>query len=170
MYRTVLCPVARRLLRSYHRASLAFREATDVLLTGMRPNDPRFPAAQSVMATANEAVSCAQREYWKHVREHGCGTRVPTGKQREIIERLRRDMLRTREVFDNAVEKCEYLVTLAHDVAETPDGGAALTQASNLRIRAYTLYLEALRRYADFSMLGEFPEEERAIPAQSKPN
>ena len=170
MIRNVPCPVARRLLRSYHQASLAFKEATDELLTGMLPNDSRFPAAQSVMATANEAVSRAQREYWKHVRDHGCRSSAPSGKEPDIIERLRHDMLQTREIFDKAVERYDYLVTLGDGLGETPDGRVTFEQAHYLRIRAYTLYLDALRRYADYSMLGELPEEPQAEPARSKPN
>ncbi|HUI79483.1 MAG TPA: hypothetical protein VLY24_16275 [Bryobacteraceae bacterium] len=165
------CPVARRLLKAYHRASLAFREAADLLLTGMLPQDPRFEVARDVMSTANEAVSSAQHAYWQHVREHKCRTGFQQADQRDINERLRRDMLGAREVFDSAVEKHDYLMCLRADLGFTPDGGMALDQARSVRVRAYIVYLEALRRYADYAMLGEPVEEEISQAATpSKPN
>ena len=60
-----------------------------------------------------------------------------------------------RGIFDDAVEKHDYLIGLSADIGDAPDGGMACAQAKYVRVRAYTLYLEALRRYADYAMLGE---------------
>ena len=167
----VACPIARRLLKGYHRATIAAREAAEPLLAGMRSSDPAFTAASELISAANQTVLSARREYWEHVQEHGCRIAGTTNSKSEIEERLRRDMLEARTLFDRAVGQHDYLVAISKDLSQSPDGGFAHEQATQARVRAYTLYQEALRRYADYAMLGELPEDREAGPSeQSKPN
>src|ERR1700757_5453448 len=117
----MVCPVARRLLKSYHHASLAFREAADVVMSGIPPMDSRFEAARSVMSSASEALHVAQREYWNHVRDHRCRKQFSGAEQRQTDEQLRRDMLQARQIFDKAVEQHDCLMTLREDLSVTSD-------------------------------------------------
>jgi hypothetical protein len=168
----VTCPVAKRLLQSYQTASSAFREAANQVLTGLPLTDPAFPAARETMTASNQALVSARRQYWEHVREHGCRNGDGTASHNhEIGERLREDMLQARELFDGAVEKHDYLTRLREDITEEPDGGLAFAQAQHVRIRAYTLYMETLRRYADYALFGDLEVEPRHGGAEkSKPN
>ena len=165
------CPVARRLIKTYSHAVRVLRGARAPLLAGMLPEDPQFTVARTAEAEAVRALTSARREYWRHVRTHGCAHLPKTGRKQEIEERLRQEMLMARELFDGASEKHDYLVSLAADSAGTPDGGMAFEQARRVRVRAYEVYFEALRRYADYAVFGELPEDQEARePVQSKPN
>jgi len=165
------CPIARELLKKYHQASLASREACDVARSGMRPSDPGFSAARDLQSIANQALLAAQQAYWQHVRSHGCRTSAKPQAQQEMETRLRKDMLQAREVFDQAVEKYDHLKSLAQDIGHSPDGGIVFAQAKEVQFRAYTVYLQALRRYADYVLLGDLTEDPQAHPAKnSKPN
>jgi hypothetical protein len=167
----VACPVARRLIKTYSSAVRVLRAARAPLLAGMLPHDPQFAAARDRVAEATEALTLARREYWRHVRTHGCGHRSRTGRKQEIEDRLRKEMLMARELFDGASEKHDYLISLSADSAGTPDGGMAFEQARRVRVRAYEVYFEALRRYADYAVFGDLPEDREAQPPEpSKPN
>ena len=147
------------------------RAARAPLLAGMLPNDPQFAAARDAVAEATHVLTAARREYWRHVRTHGCGQRAKAGGQQQIEDRLRKEMLLAREMFDGASEKHDYLISLSADAAGTPDGGMAFEHARRVRARAYEVYFEALRRYADYAVFGELPEDPGARgPVQSKPN
>ena len=162
------CPVAKRLLKTYSHAVRGFRQARTPLLAGLLPNDPGFLDAREAVTAATHAVTSARREYWRHVREHGCPSAARSGRKHEIEDRLRTEMLDARALFDSASEKYDYLISLSADAAGTPDGGMAYEQARRVRVRAYEIYFEALRRYADYAVFGELPEETGA--EQSKPN
>jgi hypothetical protein len=136
----------------------------------MLPNDPQFAAARDAVAEATHVMTAARREYWRHVRTHGCGQRAKAGSQ-QFEDRLRKEMLLAREVFDGASEKHDYLISLSADAAGTPDGGMAFEHARRVRARAYEVYFEALRRYADYAVFGELLEDSEARgPGHSKPN
>lgn len=153
------CPVARRLLKTYANAVRVLREARAPLLQGMLPKDPGFPASRDAVTEATQVLTSARREYWRHVRAHGCRNTGSRSSERETEDRLRRDMLQARELFDSASEKHDYLISLSADATGTPDGGLAFEQAQRVRVRAYELYFEALRRYADYAVFGQLPAD-----------
>jgi hypothetical protein len=167
----VACPVARRLLKTYASAVRVLRDARAPLLRGMLPKDPGFRASREAVDEATRVLSSARREYWRHLRTHGCRNAELGGRQRETEDRLRKDMLEARELFDSASEKHDYLISLSADSAGTPDGGLAFEQAQRVRVRAYEVYFEALRRYADYAVFGELPADPGGRGSeQSKPN
>jgi len=105
------------------------------------------------------------------VRTHGCRNTASASNERETEDRLRREMLQARELFDSASEKHDYLISLSADSTGTPDGGLAFEQAQRVRVRAYEVYFEALRRYADYAVFGQLPADPGDQgPQQSKPN
>jgi hypothetical protein len=159
------------LFKSYRKATLVAGEAAAELLGGMSPGDPRFPVAREVLASANQGVRSTLLAYGNHVTEHGCREGGKPNPQAEIEKRLQQDMLKAREVFDTAIRKCAHLTSLCEHVPDTPIGRHAFAEAHHVRIRAYTVYLEALRRFADFTMSGEVPENQFPEDTeQSKPN
>jgi hypothetical protein len=165
------CLIAKRLLKAYSRAVRALREANAPLVSGMLPKDPGFSAAHEAVAEATRILTAARREYWRHLRTHGCPSGARASGRQEMENRLRKEMLLAREVFDGASEKHDYLISLAADAAGTPDGGMAFEQARRVRVRAYEVYFEALRRYADYTVFGDLPEDSgNPASASSKPN
>lgn len=155
----------------YSSAVRVLREARAPLLAGMLPMDPGFAAAREAVADASLVLTSARRAYWRHLQSHGCHNTARAGREQEIEDRLRTAMLQARELFDGASEKHDYLISLSADFAGTPDGGMAFEQARRVRVRAYEVYFEALRRYADYAVFGELPEDPgTAGSQQSKPN
>ena len=165
------CPVARRLLKTYARAVRAFREARAPLLAGLLPKDPAFSAAREAVAEATQVLTSARQAYWRHLRTHGCHNTARADRKQETEDRLRIEMLQARELFDSASEKHDYLMTLSADAVGTPDGGMAFEQARRVRVRAYEVYFEALRRYADYAVFGELPQDPGSADSERpKPN
>jgi len=162
------CPVARRLLKEYHRATLAAREAAEVLFTGISSQDSRRSVATDVMTSANRAAIEAQQAYWDHVRQHRCHNAQAKRAEGPVLESLRLDICRARDVFDRAMEQCQYLSDISADAKDSPDGGLAFARAHKVRAQAFGVYYESLRRYLNATMNVEFP---LVNPVQeSKPN
>jgi hypothetical protein len=136
----------------------------------MLPQDPGFPAASEAVAEATQVLTSARRAYWLHLRTHGCPSAPRRSRKQETEDRLRSEMLQARSLFDSASEKHDYLITLSADAAGTPDGGMAFEQARRTRVRAYEVYFEALRRYADYAVFGDLPEVSDKVAGSSKPN
>jgi hypothetical protein len=137
----------------------------------MIPKDPGFVTSREAVDEATRVVASARREYLRHLREHGCRTAATGGREQETENHLRSEMLQARELFDSASEKHDYLISISADAAGTPDGGMAFEQAHRVRVQAYEVYFEALRRYADYAVFGELPPKpESTHSQQSKPN
>lgn len=137
----------------------------------MLPQDPGFLTSRDAVAEATQILTSARREYWRHLRSHGCPGGARRGRKQETEDLLRKEMLQARSLFDSASEKHDYLISLSVDAPGTPDGGMAFEQAHRIRVRAYEIYFEALRRYADYAVFGDLPEDRGSGgSAQSKPN
>ena len=154
------CPVARRLLKTYASAVRVLREARTPLLAGLLPKDPGFAASREavdeatrVLAAARRRILAAPADAWLPQCRAG---RPRSGKPRTGCEKI---CSQARELFDSASEKHDYLISLSADSAGTPDGGLAFEQAQRVRVRAYEVYFEALRRYADYAVFGELPAD-----------
>jgi len=162
------CPVGRRLLKEYHRATLAAREAAEALFTGISPHDSRRSVATDVMTSANRVAIEAQKAYWDHVRQHRCHNAQAKRAEGSVSASLRLEIRRARDVFDRAMEQCQYLLDIRADATDSPDGGRVFAQAQKLRAQAFGVYYETLRRYLDATMNVELPV---VTPLEeSKPN
>ena len=159
------CPVARRLLKTYSRTVRDYRAAQVPLQAGIVPGSREFQAAYQAAEAARQALWSARREFWRHKQAHGCQRATAGTNQEGMEERLHAEMLQARDVYDRACEKHRHLLQLAADAIDTPDGGMAFEQARRMRLRAYDVYSEALRRYTDFTTFGELPLETEAAPS-----
>jgi hypothetical protein len=165
------CLVASRLLRRYARAIGVLREAQQPLLQGLLAPGPDYRKGREKVIQTNAAVDAARRDFWLHIQKHECSDAGRTDYSKATKERLREQMRQARELFDNASEKYDHLAQLIVECAGTPDRGMRLDQAQIVPMRAFEVYSEALRRYADYVVFGTLPEVPATeVAAKSKPN
>jgi len=165
------CPVANRLFKRYSRAVGALRETQLPLLWGLVEPGPDYSRGREAVLQANAVVDAARREFWRHIQKHGCGYIGRKDYKKATKERLRAEMRRARKVFDSASEKYDHLVQLSIDYPAPADAGITLDQAQLVPMRAYEVYSDALRRYADYVVFGTLPESlSPEVSQRAKPN
>jgi len=150
------CPVANRLLKRYSKAVIALREAQLPLLLGLVAPGPDYARVRKAVIQAD----AARRDLWQHIQKHGCSYLERSDYSRATKIRLRTQMQKARRVFDSASEKYDYLVLLAERCPETPasEAGISLEEAQRIPMRAFEVYSDALRRYADYVVFGRLPD------------
>lgn len=161
------CVVASRLLRRYARAISVLRESQQPLLAP----GPDYREGREKVILANAAVEAARKDFWLHIQKHECSDAGRTDHNKATKERLREQMRQARKLFDSASEKYDHLVQLILECAGTPNREMRLDQAQVVPMRAFEVYSEALRWYADYVVFGAMPEVPATeVAAKSKPN
>lgn len=167
------CPVASRFLKRYSRAVTALREAQFPLLWGLLSPGAEYHKRREAVIKANAAVDAARKDLWQHVQGHGCSYIARTDYSKATKARLRTEMRTARRFFDTASEKYDRLVRLSEKHADlTPSyAGITIEEAQLVPMRAYEVYTDALRRYADYRVFGRLPEAQSVnVPERPKPN
>ena len=150
-----MCEEASRLLARYSAALLDFHQVQAPLLRGLKPGSPEFAGTIDAKHAVQAVLLQARREYWDHVRSHGCRERpaqpeeasapFSEGDSYRLWEQVQ-DTKRELDLAHDAV--CEAQHELRSGVLPAPDGRYAYTQAlraQNLALSQYTAALGGLQ-------------------------
>ena len=112
---------------------------------------PGGDAARQQKQDTYIALLTARSEYQAHLHQHGCPQpRTAFASCRRIENRLRREFLEARALFDAAADSLSRLNRLSEEVEMASEVKLVLEQAKDVHRAAHEVYLIALQRFSDF--------------------
>jgi len=159
------CVMAQLLSTTYSTALNAFYDFPGSMPEELHSGDSGYESARKQKEAAYIALLAARADFRAHLSEHGCHQPPMAAAAYQRIEnRLRRELLEARAVFDSAADKLRRLTPLLSELEISPEESPVLEQAKRVHHVAHQVYLMTLQRLSDF--LGDeiFQAEKRRKP------
>ncbi len=145
------CPVARVLSASYSAALNGFYDLPGIMRQEFEAGDSEDDATRKQKEAAFSVLLAARAAYKDHLAEHGCQPPpMAIAAYEQIRNRLKKELLEARAVFDSASDKLDRLKLLSSRLDMGPEGSSLLERAKRVHHAAHEVYSLAGRRFNDF--------------------